>query len=311
METNGHYFKVGLFVILLTLALIVSVFWISGKKWIVNKQPYDIYYEENVTGLLIGSPVYVKGIEAGNIVTVGLAAYEGKAQVKIRVVIDANYKIHQGATANLQLQGITGNNVIDIDPGDPNKALLKDLRKGIPIIPSEQTSIGQLLENLPKLVDEFLSVGENVNETFSEENKEAISKILNNTVKITDNFDKKAEKVSILISDINHAANNFNDFVTKLQKSNEHLTKKSIRTLNKVDEFMDSATAAANRVDRITAALEQPMTDFANYGLDEFTLFITELRNLTTQLGKIIYRVERGPTSFLLGKDDDEIELKK
>ncbi len=311
METNGHYFKVGLFVIIISIALIMAIFWMGEKKWSVNKQPYDIYYESDVYGLLVGSSVYVKGIDSGAITEITIVPYEGKLQAKIRVLINGKLKIHEGAHAVLQLQGVTGLSMIEIDPGDPNKPLLKDTQKGVPILPSKQNSVGELLNAVPNLLAEFSVVGESINQFLSKENRLEFSKILKNVTEITTKIDDNAENFDVVIADIDSAVKNFNILMVNLQQTNDLLTKKGLRSIDKFDGFMTSATEASNRVNRILTNVKTPIEDFANYGLDEFTLFMTELRNLTTQLSKTLQRIERGPTSFIAGKDDDEIELKK
>src|SRR5262245_14660062 len=79
-----------------------------------------------------GTPVRVRGVEAGRVVAVDYADDE----VHIRLQLDGKFRdrIYADATAGVQTKGILGVSVVDIKPGTPKAGSLEE-----PVIHSQPT----------------------------------------------------------------------------------------------------------------------------------------------------------------------------
>ena len=69
----------------------------------------------SVTGLRIGSPVYMFGIEIGRVERLSMDQKDRKAMVEVR--IKRGVKIYDDAIASIKTEGLIGDKYLGIDPG--------------------------------------------------------------------------------------------------------------------------------------------------------------------------------------------------
>ena len=149
METKYSYAIVGLFVIVLTMALFIMVVWLSiGFKDIHYKQ-YVVYMKESVSGLSEKAPVKYNGVTVGVVESIELRASD-PSQVQIILNIRQGTPITISSKAELDSQGLTGIAYIELMGGRPGEALLV-ARPGekFPVIPTEPS----LFFRLDKVLD--------------------------------------------------------------------------------------------------------------------------------------------------------------
>ena len=68
MESDPKYFRVGSFVIICTILLLIFVLWLSGVQDSRNQKTYTIYFrQQTLDGLQKDSFVTMKGIKVGDV----------------------------------------------------------------------------------------------------------------------------------------------------------------------------------------------------------------------------------------------------
>ena len=152
METRANYVLIGacaLVGILLGLGFFV---WLA--KFQIDRQYayYDVLFD-NVAGLSRAGDVRFSGLSVGQVVSLDLAGDQG-GQVRVRVEVAADTPIHEGATAQLQAQGVTGVSAVAITPGDTSKPLLRTTTSGVPVIQGQRSVVQSLTEDAPDLLTE-------------------------------------------------------------------------------------------------------------------------------------------------------------
>jgi phospholipid/cholesterol/gamma-HCH transport system substrate-binding protein len=116
METAvGIFFLVGVLLIgFMTVKLgHVSVF---GDK----TYPLSARFT-SVTGLRVGSPVYIFGIEVGRVERLTMDQKYRKATVEVR--IQQGIKVYDDAIATIKTEGLIGDSYLGIDPGGGGELL--------------------------------------------------------------------------------------------------------------------------------------------------------------------------------------------
>lgn len=116
METTvGVFFLVGLLLIgIMTVKLgHVSVF---GEK----TYPLSAGFT-SVTGLRVGSPVYMFGIEVGRVERLTMDQKNRKAAVELQ--IKQGIKVYDDAIATIKTEGLIGDKYLGIDPGGAGELL--------------------------------------------------------------------------------------------------------------------------------------------------------------------------------------------
>lgn len=159
METDKHYFFEGLFIIVLSVAAAFFAVWL-GSPGRHDDVLYRIRFSESVSGLTVGDPVTFRGVDVGTVKSMKIDPDDTR-RVLVDVVLRKETPVKTDTRASLALKGITGVVNIDLSGEDPAAPLLLAVTpKGkIPEIPSEKTGLKAVLDELPKLVEKFSSIG--------------------------------------------------------------------------------------------------------------------------------------------------------
>jgi phospholipid/cholesterol/gamma-HCH transport system substrate-binding protein len=158
MEPDKHFFIEGLFIIGISIAAALFALWLVGTGH-RDDVLYRIHFSESVSGLAVGDPVKFHGVDVGTVKTIVLDPADPRlVQVDISLRKDAPVKTDTKAT--LKMKGITGVVLIELNGGNPAApTLLASTGSGqIPEIPSEKSTLAAILDLLPKLLDKFSSL---------------------------------------------------------------------------------------------------------------------------------------------------------
>lgn len=155
METDKHYFIEGLFIIVFAIAAAIFAVWL-GSPGRHDDVIYRIHFPDSVSGLTVGDPVKYRGIDVGTVKSM-IIDPDNSRLVLVDVRLRKETPVKTDTRASLTLKGITGVVFIELNGGDPAaKTLLAVTPQGkIPEIPSEKTGLKAMLDELPKLVEKF------------------------------------------------------------------------------------------------------------------------------------------------------------
>ena len=179
METDRHYFFEGLFIIVFAIAAAVLAVWL-GSPGHHDDVAYRIHFADSVSGLTVGDSVTFRGVDVGTVKSMNIDP-ENSLLVLVEVMLRKGTPVKTDTRASLALKGITGVVNIELNGGDPAaKTLLAVTPDGsIPEIPSEQTGLKAMLDQLPKLVEKFSAIEDQV--------KKVVTNVGGLTSKVKDN----------------------------------------------------------------------------------------------------------------------------
>jgi phospholipid/cholesterol/gamma-HCH transport system substrate-binding protein len=162
METDKHYFFEGLFIIVFSVAAAVVAVWL-GSTGRHDDLIYRIHFNESISGLAVGDPVKFRGIDVGTVKSMSIDP-DNSRLVRVDVRLRNGTPVKTDTRASLALKGITGVVFIELNGGDPAaKTLLAVTPEGsVPEIPSEKTGLKAMLDDLPKLVEKFSAIEDQV-----------------------------------------------------------------------------------------------------------------------------------------------------
>lgn len=234
--------RVGLFVLAGLTLLIVAIFYVTGFGILTPKYRL-VTFLPDVSGLTVGAPVRVDGIDVGNVDNLLLNALTGAQasdqQRNIRVIlrIDAKYQgaIRTDSVATTATEGLLGNGYIDISRG----------------------FTGTVLQN---------------NQELHGEAAKGISELVNQGADLAQHLNELSDQVNGLIADVRAGKGTLGKFVTDDSAYN-HIVSVSGRfddmladiqsgqgTLGKLyatDELYTKTTSAVGHVDNILDAIQQ------------------------------------------------------
>jgi phospholipid/cholesterol/gamma-HCH transport system substrate-binding protein len=168
METDKHYFIEGLFIIGVSVAAAIFAVWLVGTGH-RDDVLYRIHFAESVSGLAMGDPVKFHGVDVGTVKAIVLDPADPRlVQVDIRLRKETPVKTDTKAT--LKMKGITGVVFIELNGGSPNApTLLASIGEGqMPEIPSEKGTLTAILDLLPKLLEKFSSIENQVKKVVTD-----------------------------------------------------------------------------------------------------------------------------------------------
>lgn len=119
-------YKVGLFIGLGLLALIVSVLFLGADKALFTRYTELRARFSEVQGLFPGSVVSLAGMPVGNIKDIEFVPEDNKLEVIMRINAKFAPRLVEGTTAEVKTQGALGDKFIYLTPGKPGSPQLSD-----------------------------------------------------------------------------------------------------------------------------------------------------------------------------------------
>lgn len=125
MKEKNVEIKVGLFVLLGTITLVLAIFAISGDQALFAEQYHlKVKFTES-TGLNSGSVVAVKGFPVGNVEAIDFVEESMEIEVTMKIFEKYKMKITEGSIAEVRTKGALGDKYIYITPGKSPKPIAK------------------------------------------------------------------------------------------------------------------------------------------------------------------------------------------
>lgn len=124
---------------------------------------YRIHFPDSVSGLAVGDPVKFRGVDVGSVKSMNIDP-DNSRLVLVEVRLRKATPVKTDTRASLALKGITGVVFIELNGGDPAAQTLLAATPGdkMPEIPSEKTGLKAMLDDLPKLVQKFSAIEDQV-----------------------------------------------------------------------------------------------------------------------------------------------------
>ena len=145
METHARFFLIGLFSLVVTIALVLFVLWLGKLQLDRDYQEYDVRFHESVTGLSVGGLVQYHGIQVGEVRRLSLDAKDPR-EVRVRIRVAAETPIKTDTKAQLSYTGLTGVAVVEMFGGTPEAKLLREVdTRHAPEIDTVPSTLSQLM----------------------------------------------------------------------------------------------------------------------------------------------------------------------
>ena len=320
METRASYVAVGSFVLAVVFGLVVFATWLGKISIDSESDSYLIYFSGAVTGLQVGSPVRYRGIPVGTVTDIRIDPTNVE-RVQVTVEVTPGTPIVVSNVATLAIQGITGASFVQIVGGMQGDPLLEpEDDKDLAVIPSQPSSLAELLENFPRLLESATRLADAATEFLSEENVDSVTSILANVDALTRTLSDRSEEIASAVERLESLAVNVDGIVSEARVDLARLSDRVDSTLLTVDEELaltsveirelaNAATATSNQITAFVRENRPGVREFTAGGINEFTLMVQELRTLATNLSRVAVRIENDPAQFLFGSSEQGVRV--
>lgn len=343
METRASYLLVGTFVLAFAAGLVVFVVWLAKFQFDTEFARYEVRFTGSVTGLSTASPVRYSGVRVGEVIEISLSP-ERPEEVQVTIEVDSKTPVRSDTVATLEIEGLTGGLyvlLIGKSPEAPPLTATPGAR--YPVIASEASTLQQVIEGAPELVQKVDLLLARANDLLSPENRISLANSLANIDVFTTTLKDRSGDIGVLIQDagatmenIRNATANLEALATKLNQSSDQLVTRIDTTLASIDgmasgiaravedsagdaqaligDLRGTAQSLAKTSDEVQAMIaenREPLSDFTATGLTEFTGLLIEMRDLVVALNRVTTELQRDPARFLFGDRQQGYEVRQ
>src|ERR1700754_140171 len=216
METKANYVAVGAFVLICMVGLVVSLLWLAGAQYSQEYVYYQTSFKGPVTGLGDGTTVRYNGIDVGRIKELNFDPSDpGRVVVKLQMKPDLH--IRKDSVATIESEGLTGGSYVEIS-GGTKKAdeLLPEYPGQVPVIKSSPSTLQQLAQSAPRLVEKLNLAADKVNDLLNEANRKSFGHILSNLDQTTSALARRSDDIERILANFSAASKQLNDAAAKI-----------------------------------------------------------------------------------------------
>ena len=232
--------RVGLTVIFASSTLALLLFLMSGTGGFFTKRIRLTSYFDNASGLRVGAPVRLSGVDIGNVVAIRVVADKDKQITPVQVVMKVSTKygfdLRRDSVTSLDTAGVLGETYLDIDSSQAIGPVVKDgdiLPTQVhpdfnEVVRSSQSTL-QNMDALLKRADRILA--------FAESGKGSIGKLIYDPT-LYDRFEQTVTEFKGVVDEIAQG----NGSLGKLINNNDAYNK-FVATLDRINQVAEDLQA--------------------------------------------------------------------
>ncbi len=301
--------RVGLTVLFASITLAVLIFLMSGTTGIFTRKLTLFSYVDNASGLRVGAPVRLQGVDVGNVKEISVVPNppDKRYPVKIELKVSSRYEqfLHKDSKTKLSTAGVLGETFVDIDSTGAKGPMAQDgdvlAAQDVPDIQDVVKSTQGTLENLDvllKRVDRIVAAVEDA--------RGSIGKLIYDK-ELYNNLNSSVREFQSIMNEVNSGSGT----IGKLLKD-EQMYEKANLALDRLNKTLDDVQKGQGTVGRLiqdptlynnanqTISKANQLIDKVNSGqgaLGKFTSdqeFARKIDNTITKLSQITDRLEAG-----------------
>ncbi|MFQ3595781.1 MAG: MlaD family protein [Sphingomonadaceae bacterium] len=305
METQRSTIIVGAVTLALVVALFGFILWLSNFQT-GGKRYFDMFFNQSVAGLSVGSSVSYSGVPVGQVERIALMP-ETPEFIRVRISVSPDTPVLEGTTAILQGSGFTGVTVIQLQGGERGAPPITEPGPfGVPVIPTRASGFGLILETAPEVVERASVLVARLNDVLSDENRENFARILESLDETSSAVAAQAPRLGETLDEASRtlrATATAADRIASLSAETEKLVSSDgAAALAELRSAAQSTDAAARRLDAVLAAAEPGVKTLSADTVPELNRLLAELRQAAVSLDALADRAATDPASFLGGR---------
>jgi phospholipid/cholesterol/gamma-HCH transport system substrate-binding protein len=288
--------------IMLAIAVLMYVSMTGGGVSLFESKVSFVCYFTNVDGLVKGSPIWMSGVEVGNVTNIEFTKPDSPRQVK--VVCRVTQRIHRYLNADTRVElgtiGILGDKYIEVIPGTKGAAPIASMAE----IPSQDVgSAPKMFEAGEKALDQAGRLAYNLDTLLVRVNRGEgtlgqfasndtvyvqLTALLANLTKITASLQKNQES---LIESVRHMSQSVGDLATQVKDNQGTLGK-----LIAEPALYDNLNATSARLDSILTKIDRA-DGSAGLLVNDTGLYV-EMTNLLARANTLISDIQKDPRKY-------------
>ncbi|NNE06803.1 MAG: MCE family protein [Xanthomonadales bacterium] len=300
---------VGLFVSLALAIFVAATVWLAGNQGSEPTTRYSIYFQKDVSGLMMGGPVFYLGVEVGTVTRMDIIPGDPMS-VRVDIEVRESTPVDTGTTASLLFQGVTGVAVVNLT-GEPGQNLPLKTPPGheYPVIEVRDSGLAALLSGAPMLLDKVDALLDKASTLVSAENQASIAGTLQNIESVTTTLKSRQDDFANLPANLNATIQELRTLLGEFQTGAEHIRPELQATMSNIEQMSENLGSLTERLDQWTQTNNTDMSHFLDDGLGQVPALVSDARTTLRQLQMLLQELRENPSSLLYKSSDDSVPL--
>lgn len=290
---------------LLVMFAIAMALWASlsggGTSIFETKGEFSCYFK-NVNGLVKGSPIWMSGVEVGNVKSVRFVRLDSLRQVEVncRVKRSVWNMMTKGTEVSLGTIGFLGDKYVEVYPGPADKPVVPENS----VVPTRDVgeagtmfkagerafnSAGEVVNNLDTLLKR-MNRGEGTLGRMATDKDlyEQLTRLLADLITLTHGLQKNQEKLTVSIEKM---ANSTEGVASRITGDSG-----SVGKMFNDKQLYNNLASATARLDSITVKLNSGRGS-ASMLVNDTALYV-EITNLMQRVNNLVTDIEKNPRKY-------------
>ena len=306
MESKVKYTIVGVFVFTVGFLLAAFIFWI-GKYGAESAEHdwYKVMMKDSVSGLNKESPVKFRGVEVGQVQSLGINMNNSE-EVEILIRVDKDTPIKKDSVAVLSSLGITGLSYIELKGGSNDSERLLSTKENPSIINAEASLFSRLENSAFGMTEEIEDTLKRVQILMGDKNLQHLQNALAN-------LDEMTQRANMLLSDDN--IHKISSVVDKMDKISSAIDGKDISMLIK------KTAETEQKAIKLLLTLDSTVQEFnttlsrGDYNFDQMTAqsrtllndVLFQMKTLGFDMKDVLQQLKRSPSDIFFRSQTKEL----
>ncbi len=309
MTSKKTYIRIGLFVVVLTTALIWGTLWLSAGGAPGEFDFYTTYMNESVSGLSPDAALTYRGVNVGKVREITIDP-NNPDRVRLLLQVKHGVPIKQDTEATLAMQGLTGLATIDLLGGSANSPpLTMTDGEPYPVIPSRPSLLVRLDSVVSDLLGNLIAMSKKVNEMLDDDSRANVAKTLAHIEAITGTLAGESNRLGAIVGDAEATMKNARQASTALpdlMRDVSHSTQTLAIMAEQLRAAGETINATSKTLQRTAATSGTDVQRFTASTLPDITAMTRDLRDASENLRRISESIERDPSVLLYGRAEQK-----
>jgi len=297
MESRAHALAAGIFTLLLSFAVVVAVWWLSGKREAVTE--YLLVTQKNVNGLNPQAQVRFRGIRAGKVADIDVDEKDPR-NILIRIKLDADMRVTRNTTARLGSQGLTGLGFVMLDDDGKSNELLEGENGEPPRIALTPSGMDNLTETAGDTMVQVRILAERANALLSEQNVNRLGRTLANVENASASLQETMRDSQQVMAALRQTLSD--DNIKRIHAVLANVEKLSGEAAPLAVELRGLVSNLQGLSKRLELTMGEAGGELVNGTLPRTNQLLQELSRNSRQLSHVLEEIERTPQMFIFGR---------
>lgn len=182
--TKAQKIRLGTFVVSTSVTLGAVLITLAGLKAWERRDYYTVRFDESVGGLEPSAQVKYQGVRIGRVDKIRIAPDDSRL-IEVTLSLEPGTPLHHGATAVLDMSGITGLKTINVTPGDPRAPLIEPGSQ----LPAGQSFVDRITGKAEEIGVKVEMVANNLVRWTGDENRVRVERLIDSMTRLATSVD--------------------------------------------------------------------------------------------------------------------------